>query len=1258
MEVTSKYNLDLDDFFRKMSAVSDTYGAIEQKVSGLRKVDPFAQPSTSATNYNKALGQQVQIYQRVQAAQNSLINEQRRLEAQYVDLNKRKLEFLAAGRYGELRTELGKIEAKLRELKSPLVETETVWDRLKAKFSSGLKIPKTDSPSVPADNRDERGRFLPGSGKNTGNPIGGAVAGELESLTGVSLTAAGGVAAVGLAVVKSTKESAAFGKKLSELSSITGTVGKDLEFLADKALEFEDKTGIAGTEIVETFKLVGSIRPELLANKEALAAATEEVVALAQASGLSLPDAATAAIGALNQFGEASDQAARFVNVMAAGAKAGSSEINDTAAALQNSGGAMKAAGVSFEQGNALIQVVAESMIKGAEAGTGLRNVLLKLETQSDKGLRPSVVGLEAALENAAKKFDTTTERTKAFGVENILVADKVLNSRTEIAKLTEEVTGTGVAYEQQRKNLDNLATDLQKAGTATTGFFRDLGQSQDGFIRKVVQGYTYLVQQLTAKTGTLKAFFRGTFESGSFNPIYATQRGFEEAARQSEANDIARRKTAEVSGIKSAATQGVTDDTKALAELYAKQGQTVPKSQRAAAQKVKEQSDQAYTDAVSNHQRLRSEYERGTKDQKAYFDKQFEQSRRQILRTKTAKQTADIEVARLAKADADRAAALQRALGEPATDADKKAGKEREKIAQDTYKLLLSAQDEYVREYQKLEAEFGKDRLENLKRDGDAYIVEKARLDKEEVDAERAHLEKLLQVAASNKTRINKQTGQREIVPDTNVRLSADLETAFADKKKQIDAEADRQLRIGRIRREYELLELGKQSNANELALFDKKWEGILAIEQAGSEKYLKLVAKRDSEREALVYDQIIRDQKAVETILNYQVDLRKKPGNLTGAQFEKKNELDKIANGLFSSESQIAALQAQNNPANNPEIKRLEAYAKALKDKRKEIELLQPANRDIWDLLGISKSFADETERQVFLQSIELVSQAVRQATDAAIQASEARIQVLDNEIQAKEEQIRTEEERSKEGYANNLLLRRKELEDLKRQKAEEEQARRRALATQQALDLASQVSTNAVTVANTVTAISEMFKQYGKIPLVGIFLALGAIATIVATIASVKARAKAMTQLRKGGRIPLTGWTHEQGGHRIEGTDIEVERGEHVTNARSSEKYDEALSHLNDDDPRRAIASLVRQFGFGLPDVIVKQIGQPGFNRPAPTAPALDTSKLERQVADMAGEITELRRDLKNKKERVGLGDGRYIEWNGDSKVIQNS
>ncbi len=82
------------------------------------------------------------------------------------------------------------------------------------------------------------------------------------------------------------------------------------------------------------------------------------------------------------------------VNVLAAGAKLGASEVNDTAEALQNSGTAMKAAGVSFEQGNALIQSLAGVMIKGSEAGTGLRNVLLKLETQSDKGLRPSVDGI------------------------------------------------------------------------------------------------------------------------------------------------------------------------------------------------------------------------------------------------------------------------------------------------------------------------------------------------------------------------------------------------------------------------------------------------------------------------------------------------------------------------------------------------------------------------------------------------------------------------------------------------------------------------------------------------------------------------------------------------------------------------------------------------------------------------------------------------------------------------------------------------
>ncbi|MBC3785711.1 phage tail tape measure protein [Spirosoma utsteinense] len=1299
-EVRLKYDLDLESFYAKAQKVSDTLGTIEDAVTGMRRVDPFTQANTSATAFNKNLGAQVQIYQRAEAAANSFRAEQKRLEAQHKDLKKRQNEFLAAGKYTEYKAAIGQITDKLRQMKSPLVEVDSFWDRLKAKFKTGLSakvdVPIPNVPNVPNVPGDKPDPNTPGNA-DPNRGVKGAIVGGIENATGLQFDSkqallASGVLAVGAAVFKTVQETAKFGKALSELSAITGVTGKDLEFLADQAVDLENKTGIAATDIVEGFKLVGSIKPELLESKEALAQVTDEIIALSQASGVSLQDAAASALGALNQFGEGADQAGRFVNVLAAGAKLGASEVNDTSEALKASGTAMKAAGLSFEQGNSLIQSLAGVMIKGSEAGTGLRNVLLKLETQSDKGLRPSVVGLDAALEAASKKFNTTTELTKVFGVENIVAARRILDTRTEISKMTQDLTGTSVAYDQQRTNLDNLATDLTKAGTAIGGLFREMGRSQDGFIRGTVRGFTLFLQQLTNATSVTRTFFRSLLDGeGGFLSA------FRDASKQADANDLARRKTAEIGGIKSAATQGVADDTKSLTELYTKQGQTVPKAQRAAADKVKEQNDEAYKQAVADHNRLRKELEGANKDQKAAFDKQFEQSRRNILRTKTAKSVADNEVARLAAADASRATALKSALSEAPTDDAKKQGEKAKKAAEDAYKLLLSAQEEYTKEYQKLEQEFGKDKLEALKKDENAYLLEKAKLDKQQVDAERDHLEKLLQLAASNKTKVNKLTGQREVVADTTIKLPADLQAEFDLKKQNIDVEADRQIRINRIRQEYELLQLAKQGNQNELAQFDKFWEEKLAIEEKGAEtyaelvrqrdsarldyvkkgnqddinefdakwaailaseeknakKYAALVRKRDADRVDLTFDQIIRDQKAIESIANSRVDTRKKPGDQTGGQFAKQNELDKIANSLFANESISEALQKQGNPANAPEIARLEAYIKALKDKRKEIEMLQPATRDVWDLLGISKSFADDTERQVFLNSIQQIGDAIRQATDAAIQQSEARIQALDAQIQAKEEQIQTEEERSKEGYANNLSLRRKELEDLKRQKAEEEATRRRSLAIQQGLDLAAQVSNNAVTVSNTVTAISEMFKQYGKIPLVGVFLALGAIATIIGTIASVKAKAKAITQLRKGGRIPLDGRTHEQGGHRVEGTDIEVEKGEHVINAKSSDKYDDALSYLNEDDPKNAIKALVKQFGFGLPSIIVQQIGAPGFAQPAP---GMDTSRLEKQVGDMASEIRDLKNHMKSQKQVTGLGDGRVLEREGNHETVR--
>ena len=386
----------------------------------------------------------------------------------------------------------------------------------------------------------------------------GSAADELAGAAGASLSTAGIVAAVGATVVKGTKEWAEYGKKLSEVSAITGATGKALQFLDDQALQIESETGIAGTVILDAFKSIGSIKPELLESNEALAQTTKEVIALSQASGLDLQQAAVSLLGSINQFGEGADQAGRFANVLAAGAKLGASEINETSEALKAAGTTMKATGLSFEQGNALVQSLAGVMIKGSEAGTALRNVLLKLETSADKNLRPSVVGLDAALENASKKFTDTTSLTKEFGLENVVAARRILDTRAEVVKMTKDITGTSIAYEQARVNTDNLATDLEKAGSSITAFFRSLGASQDGFLRFSIQAFSSFLNKLSSKTGEYRAFFRGFFEEGIFQSLPgALSRGSDEYSRQLAVNAETERRKIQNQNVKDTAKPG-----------------------------------------------------------------------------------------------------------------------------------------------------------------------------------------------------------------------------------------------------------------------------------------------------------------------------------------------------------------------------------------------------------------------------------------------------------------------------------------------------------------------------------------------------------------------------------------------------------------------------------------------------------------------------------------------------------------------------
>lgn len=351
-----------------------------------------------------------------------------------------------------------------------------------------------------------------------------------------------GLAGVGFSLGAIIQTSRQYSQALSDLSSITGATGDKLRALDQAAQQMGRTTEYSASQAVEALKLMASAKPELLETADGLQKATNSALLLAQAGGSTLPDATRTLALSLNQFGAGAEQADRYINVLAAGAKFGASEINDTAAAIKNGGVAAAQAGIGFETLNAAIQVLASREIKGGEAGTALRNIILNLEKGTDKTLKPSVVGLSKALENLAGKNLSTAQAVKLFGVENINAASILTSNRSKLDELTKSLTGTQTAHEQAAVRVNNLNGDLMGLTSAFEGLVIKVGQSGNGPLRSGVQSITESVNALADNFNTVASVALYTLI-----PVLSTKltAGLRESVTSWTANELAVRKSA-----------------------------------------------------------------------------------------------------------------------------------------------------------------------------------------------------------------------------------------------------------------------------------------------------------------------------------------------------------------------------------------------------------------------------------------------------------------------------------------------------------------------------------------------------------------------------------------------------------------------------------------------------------------------------------------------------------------------------------------
>jgi TP901 family phage tail tape measure protein len=291
--------------------------------------------------------------------------------------------------------------------------------------------------------------------------LGSSLAGVLNPMTAI---AGAGVAIVGT-FFKMIDVNKKFQQSLAELQSITGVTTQDLQFYRNQAQEIaRDKTLSSSLEeTVNAFKLVGSAKPDLLQNKEALAEVTRQAILLSKASGDTLESSVNSLTGTLNQFNFGAEEAGRVIDVLAAGSKAGAVAIPDLSAGLEKFGAVAKANNVTVEQAVALQETLGDKQIQGAEAGTQLRNIILKL-ANAGKGYVNGQFDINAALEQTRNEFNNiqdpvkrSQELTKLFGLESVTAGQILLDSTDKFKQYTAAVGEQGVALTQAQTNTNTF---------------------------------------------------------------------------------------------------------------------------------------------------------------------------------------------------------------------------------------------------------------------------------------------------------------------------------------------------------------------------------------------------------------------------------------------------------------------------------------------------------------------------------------------------------------------------------------------------------------------------------------------------------------------------------------------------------------------------------------------------------------------------------------------------------------------------------
>lgn len=445
----------------------------------------------------------------------------------------------------------------------------------------------------------------------------------------------------------------------------------------------------------------------------------------------------------------------------------------------------------------------------------------------------------------------------------------------------------------------------------------------------------------------------------------------------------------------------------------------------------------------------------------------------------------------------------------------------------------------------------------------------------------------------------------------ELNDQITIDQMQAAADRT-QLQLDAAREGSQEEINLRIQLLQ---QQRAIELAQNRQLAEDVRQSEADINAKYdaevLKQTTELNQQRALMLFDQT-QALEASEFDLIRNSEERKTRFRLAQekARLQKILELNKAA-GVKMTDAEVKTIE-------NTIAKIDQEIEKSKGDER---------GNDIYGLFGLN---LDDDQKEAISTSVNFAIEQLNSFLDAKVQAADAAVSAADKEVDASQRRLDAELEARANGYANNVAMAQKELDQAKKNQEKALKEQQKAQKAQQAIQTIQQIG-------NLVTASALIWSQLGfpfAIPAIAVMWGSFAAAKIKAAQLSKSANAGGSESYGDGTVELLAGGSHQSGddvdlGTKPDGTRRRAEGGEFfaVINKRNSRRF------------RRLIPDVINSLNRGtFPQKYLNAYNTDGVNVTVQQNNAPD-------LRDLKDDVREIKEQ--NRRRRYVDGNGNVIE-----------